>query len=174
MSFLSMWLAMTAAMMVPSLASTVWRYATTRPRSPIFATMRGNGEARAPSRTASRGAKARQEARLSRVFHCLADPARRKILALLRESGELQVGVVGQAFAMTQNGVSKHVKVLERAGLVRRRIEGRVHWISVDWSALQAAYEFLHAYHHFWSTRLDALVDYTQINDRAQKATRHE
>ena len=56
--------------------------------------------------------KAREEERLDRVFHSLADPARRKILALLRESGELPVGVIGDAFAMTQNGVSKHVKVL--------------------------------------------------------------
>ena len=102
------------------------------------------------------------------MFHSLADPARRKIIALLRESGELQVGVVGQAFAMTQNGVSKHVKVLEAAGLVRRRVEGRVHWISVNWSALQVAYEFLHAYHHYWSTRLDALVDYTRSQGRAK------
>jgi DNA-binding transcriptional ArsR family regulator len=123
--------------------------------------------------TARRG-KAREEERLSRVFHCLADPARRKIIALLRESGELQIGVIGQAFAMTQNGVSKHVKVLEAAGLVRRRVEGRVHWISVDWAALQVAYEFLHAYHHFWSTRLDALVDYARDQTRARKGTRDE
>src|SRR5437660_2058995 len=122
----------------------------------------------------ARRGNAREEERLSRVFHCLADPARRKIIALLRESGELQIGVIGQAFAMTQNGVSKHVKVLEAAGLVRRRIEGRVHWISVDWSALQVAYEFLHAHHHFCSTRLDALVDYTHRQSRARKRTRHE
>jgi len=121
-----------------------------------------------------RRGKAREEERLSRVFHCLADPARRKIIALLRESGELPVGVVGQAFDMTLNGVSKHVKVLEAAGLVRRRIEGRVHWISVDWSAMQAAYEFLHAHHHFWSTRLDALVDYTRNQSPAKKRGRNE
>src|SRR5919108_2946514 len=117
----------------------------------------------------ARRGKAGEEERLSRVFHALADPARRKIIALLRESGELPVGVVAEAFAMTLNGVSKHVKVLERAGVVRRRIEGRMHWISVDWSALQAAYEFLHAHHHFWSTRLDALVDYTRDQSRSKK-----
>ena len=117
----------------------------------------------------ARRGKAGEEERLSRVFHALADPARRKIIALLREAGELQIGVVAAAFAMTLNGVSKHVKVLERAGLVRRRIEGRVHWISVDWSALQVAYEFLHAHHHFWSTRLDALVDYARSQSRSKK-----
>jgi DNA-binding transcriptional ArsR family regulator len=111
--------------------------------------------------TSGRG-KARDEQRLDRVFHCLADPARRKILALLREAGELKVGDVGKAFAMTQNGVSKHVKVLEEAGLVTRRIDGRVHWIAVDWASLQPAYEYLHFHHRFWSERLDALVDYAK------------
>ncbi|MGQ0643217.1 MAG: ArsR/SmtB family transcription factor [Gemmatimonadaceae bacterium] len=120
--------------------------------------------------TAQRG-KAAEEQQLSRVFHALADPARRRIIALLRESGELPVGVVAEAFAMTLNGVSKHVKVLERAGVVRRRIEGRMHWISVDWNALQVAYEFLHAHHHFWSTRLDALVDYTRSKTRSKKGS---
>ena len=116
-----------------------------------------------------RRGKAGEEQRLSRVFHALADPARRRIIALLRESGELPVGVVAEAFSMTLNGVSKHVKVLEHAGVVRRRVEGRVHWISVDWNALQAAYEFLHAHHHFWSARLDALVDYTRTKARSKK-----
>ena len=115
-----------------------------------------------------------QEKQLSRVFHCLSDPARRKIIALLRESGELPVGVLGKAFKMTQNGVSKHVKVLESAGVVHRRIEGREHLISVNWSALQIAYEFLHAHHHFWSTRLDALVDYARRQGRGGKRVRHE
>lgn len=114
--------------------------------------------------------EARAEEQLSRVFHCLADPARRKIIGLLRESGELPVGGIGEAFEMTLNGVSKHIKVMERAGLVRRRVEGRVHWISIDWSALQSAYEFLHAHHHFWSRRLDALVDYA----RSQHPSREE
>jgi DNA-binding transcriptional ArsR family regulator len=117
----------------------------------------------------ARRSKAREDERLTRVFQALADPARRKIIALLRESGELPVGVVAEAFAMTLNGVSKHVKVLERAGVVRRRVDGRVHWISVDWRALQVAYEFLHAHHHFWSTRLDALVDYAKTQSRSRK-----
>ncbi len=106
--------------------------------------------------------KVRAEQKLDRVFHCLADPARRKMIALLREAGELTVGQVGKAFSMTQNGVSKHLKVLEDAGLIIRRIDGREHWISVDWSSLQPAYAWLHFHHHFWSERLDALVDYTK------------
>jgi DNA-binding transcriptional ArsR family regulator len=124
---------------------------------------RGKGDA------AGKAGLARTDERLTLVFHALADPARRRIIALLRESGELPVGVVAEAFSMTLNGVSKHVKVLERAGVVRRRIEGRMHWISVNWNALQLAYEFLHAHHHFWSTRLDALVDYTRSRGRSKK-----
>jgi DNA-binding transcriptional ArsR family regulator len=101
------------------------------------------------SRTQRAANKPREDERLNDIFQALGDPVRRKIIALLRESGELPVGVVAEAFAMTLNGVSKHVKVLERAGVVRRRVEGRLHWISVDWGALQVAYEFLHAHHHF-------------------------
>ena len=103
--------------------------------------------------------------KLNRVFHALGDPSRRRIIALLRDSGELKVGDVATAFSMTLNGVSKHLKVLEKAGLVSRRVEGRVHWIRVHWPALQPAYAWLHAHHHFWSERLDALVDYAQLYD---------
>src|SRR5262245_48933294 len=53
-------------------------------------------------------------------------------------------------------------------------IEGRVHWISVDWSALQVAYEFLHAHHHFWSTRLEALVTTRAARAVRKKATHDE
>lgn len=105
------------------------------------------------------------ERQLDRTFHCLADPARRKIVALLREAGELSVGEVGRAFEMTQNGVSKHLEVLEEAGLVARRVAGRVHWISVNWSALQPAYDWLHFHRHYWNERLEALVDYTTRPD---------
>ena len=108
---------------------------------------------------------ARNERKLDRVFHCLSDPARRKILALLREAGELKVSDVGKAFSMTQNGVSKHVKVLEQAELVTRRVEGRVHWIGVNWASLEPAYEWLHFHQHFWSTRVDALVDYVKTTE---------
>lgn len=115
---------------------------------------------------------ARSELQLSRVFHCLGDPARRKIVALLRESGELRVGEIGEAFSMTQNGVSKHLKVLEAANLVLRRVDGRVHWICVNWKGLQPAYAWLHFHHHFWNERLDALVDYAERkppNNRKEK-----
>ena len=100
--------------------------------------------------------------RLDRVFGALADSSRRKIIDLLREAGDLKVGDIATVFSMSLNGVSKHLKVLERAGLVLRRIEGREHWLSVDWEGLQEAYQWLHFFRHFWGGRLDSLVDYLQ------------
>lgn len=100
------------------------------------------------------------EERLSRVLHALSDPSRRHIVGLLREAEELKVTDIADAFSMSLNGVSKHLKVLERAGILERRIEGREHWLRVRWEALQEPYEWLHFYHHFWGGRLDALVDY--------------
>ena len=108
---------------------------------------------------------AAHEEQLNRVFRSLSDPSRRAIIALLREASELKVGDIAAAFDMSLNGVSKHLKVLESAGLVVRRVEGRTHWIRVQWQALQAPYEFLHFYHHFWSERLDALIDYVRDTD---------
>jgi DNA-binding transcriptional ArsR family regulator len=109
--------------------------------------------------------------RLDRVFHALSDASRRKIVELLREAGELKVGDIASSFDMTLNGVSKHLKVLEQAGLIERRIAGREHWLRVDWSALQLGYEWLHFYQQFWGKRLDALVDYvtTQQTKKPKK-----
>jgi DNA-binding transcriptional ArsR family regulator len=109
--------------------------------------------------------KAKEE-QLSLVFHVLSDGTRRQIIELLREAGELKVGDLAQAFSMSLNGVSKHLKVLEKAGLIQRRIEGREHWIRVSWATLQQPYEWLHFYQHFWGERLDALVDYVQAKGK--------
>ena len=103
-----------------------------------------------------------REEEIDRAFAALSDPSRRKIIALLREAGELKVGDIAQAFSMSLNGVSKHLKVLERAGLVLRRVEGREHYFRVRWQGLQGAYGWLHFYRHFWGGRLDSLVNYLE------------
>jgi DNA-binding transcriptional ArsR family regulator len=123
------------------------------------------------SRRSSR-ANPREERRLDLVFHALGDPSRRRIIALLREAGELKVSSVAEAFSMSLNGVSKHLKVLEKAGLVARRVDGREHWIRVNWSALQPAYEYLHFHQHYWSERLDALVDYVTLETQDEPSKR--
>jgi len=74
---------------------------------------------------------------LDRTFGALSDPSRRQIIELLRESGEMKVTDVAEVFSMSLNGVSKHIKVLERAGLIVRRIDGREHWLGINWTRLQ-------------------------------------
>lgn len=115
--------------------------------------------------------KQSDEEQLSQVFRVLADPSRRKIIELLREAGELRVGDIAAAFSMSLNGVSKHLKALEAAGLIERRVVGREHRIRVNWPALQQPYEWLHFYHHYWSARLDALVDYAAKQAKTDKQT---
>lgn len=106
---------------------------------------------------------------LDRVFHALSDPSRRRIVGLLRETNELRVSDIALAFEMSLNGVSKHLKVLEAATLVSRRIDGRNHYLSVNWKALQPAYEFLHFYQHSWNQRLDGLVEYAELQTKRKK-----
>lgn len=100
----------------------------------------------------------KEEAALSAAFQALADPSRRRILSLLRESPELRVGDIAAVFDMSLNGVSKHLKVLEAAGLVQRRREGRTHWLSARWDGLRAPHAWLDHHHHFWEKRLSALA----------------
>lgn len=98
-----------------------------------------------------------EEQRLSRIFRSLADPSRRKIVALLRDAPELRVGDLAAAFEMSLNGVSKHIKQLESAGLVSRRIEGTTHFIRLNPQGVAPVLDWLDVYRHRWRTRLDAL-----------------
>jgi DNA-binding transcriptional ArsR family regulator len=98
-----------------------------------------------------------QAATLDRVFHALADPTRRAMLRKLT-AGEQKIGDLAAPFAMSFAAASKHVKVLERAGLVRRRVQGRAHLCRFEPSALAAATEWLRFYERFWAERLDGLA----------------
>ena len=95
--------------------------------------------------------------RLNRIYAAIADPTRRAILAVLAGGGELNVGSLAGRFPISFNGVSKHVKVLERAGLVRRRVRGREHWLRLRPEPLREATRWLEHYREFWDARLDAL-----------------
>lgn len=94
--------------------------------------------------------------RLDRVYGAIADPTRRAILSALA-GGEARVGDLAAHFPMTFNAVSKHVKVLERAGLVRRRVRGREHLLRLEPQPLRDAAAWLEHYRGFWEQRLDAL-----------------
>src|SRR5207244_13430432 len=91
-----------------------------------------------PRRAASQARPRAHGPQLNRVYAAIADPTRRAILAVLAGGGELNVGSLAGRFHISFNGVSKDVKVLERAGLVRRRVRGRDDWLRVRTEPMRA------------------------------------
>ena len=105
---------------------------------------------------------------LDRVFSALADPTRRAILqALTRRPAT--INEIAQPFAVSLNAISKHVMVLERAGLLRRQIKGRQHHCRIDPRPLHDAHVWLEHYRQFWEQRLDALEVYVAKKFKASK-----
>ncbi len=98
----------------------------------------------------------RRSAALDGVFHALSDPTRRAMLRTLA-AGERHIGELAAPFRMSFAAASKHVRVLEDAGLIRRRREGRRHVCHIETSPLAAAERWLRFYERFWNKRLDAL-----------------
>jgi len=96
------------------------------------------------------------EPRLDAVFFALADPTRRAILARLSQ-GEASVGELAEPFAMSQPAVSKHLKVLERAGLVSRAIDRQRRPARLNAAPMAEAVRFLDGFKTHWDTRLEAL-----------------
>jgi len=101
---------------------------------------------------------------LDQVYDAIADPTRRTILGILAE-GELNVGSLAERFPISLNGVSKHVKVLERAGLVQRTVLGREHRLRLNAEPMREASEWLDHYRAFWTDRLAALETYLLSKD---------
>ena len=97
---------------------------------------------------------------LDGVYGALADASRRSIVWRLAAEGELKVTDLARPSHMSLNAVSKHIKILERAGLVSRRISGRGHWLSLRSEPLAAAYAWIGLYQRFWESRIDALERY--------------
>jgi DNA-binding transcriptional ArsR family regulator len=96
---------------------------------------------------------------LSTTFAALADPTRRAILARLAE-GETSVKELAEPFDMTLPAISKHLKVLERAGLIERRREAQWRPARLDASPLKDVAEWLEQYRHFWEVSFDRLEEY--------------
>ncbi len=104
---------------------------------------------------------AAEEDRLDAVFHALADRTRRSMLARLSE-GPAKVTVLAEPFDMTLPAASKHLRVLERAGLVDRAIDGRVHRCSLNAEPLEDIERWIEHYRSFWEGTLDALARHVQ------------
>jgi DNA-binding transcriptional ArsR family regulator len=113
-----------------------------------------------PPSTTRRPRRTRDD-RLDRVFAALSDRTRRALLARLR-SGSYPIGELAAPFAMSVPAVSKHVRVLERAGLVRRTIDGRIHRCALDARALSDAEQWIETYRVFWTDTLDALARHVE------------
>jgi DNA-binding transcriptional ArsR family regulator len=96
---------------------------------------------------------------LNRTFAALADPTRRAILARLA-SGEASVTELAEPFAMSLPGISKHLKVLERAGLIVRGREAQWRPCRLDPGPLKGAADWLEHYRRFWEESFDRLENY--------------
>ncbi len=95
---------------------------------------------------------------LDRAYGALADPTRRRLLEALR-GGDARLSDLAAPLPMTFAGVSRHVGVLEAAGLVRREVRGREHWFSIEPGGLAEAQQWIAEQTEFWSTRADALAE---------------
>lgn len=98
---------------------------------------------------------------LDRTFAALSDSTRRAILARLAE-GETTVGELARPFRMSRPAISKHLRVLERAGLVQRQREGRVSRCELDAEPMRDAAQWIERYREFWGDRLDSLARYLE------------
>ena len=104
---------------------------------------------------------------LNRTFAALADPTRRRILAHLAR-GDRCVTDLARPHAMSLPAVSKHLRVLEKAGLLRRRRYGRVHEMQLEAKPLKQAAQWVEEYRKFWEGSLDRLAEYLEETNKAQ------
>jgi len=108
---------------------------------------------------------------LDRTFGALADPTRRRILAQLAK-GEERVTFLARPHAMSLAAVSKHLIVLEKAGLVKRRRQGRVHSLTLEAEPMREAQAWIDRYRKFWEGNLDQFEKY--LDKLQTKETKHD
>lgn len=111
------------------------------------------------------------QANLDQTLLALADPTRRAILQRLSR-GEARVTELAQPFDMSLNAVSKHIRILERADLVRRRTAGREHFLSFNRQQLDELATWIETQRAEWNARLDALEALLRAEDEAKSSTR--
>jgi DNA-binding transcriptional ArsR family regulator len=97
-----------------------------------------------------------QTPQLNAVFHALGDATRRQMLQELAD-GKRTVSELAEPYEISLAAASKHIKVLENAGLIRREIRGRTHLCRLEPGPLASAHEWLNFYQRFWTNRLDVL-----------------
>jgi len=100
-------------------------------------------------------------ASLDEIFAALSDPTRRRILDLLARA-ELCVTDLAKPFSISLPAISKHLRVLERAGLIKRERDGRVHRLRLEAKPMRDAAAWIERYRGFWEGQFDALADYLE------------
>jgi DNA-binding transcriptional ArsR family regulator len=113
------------------------------------------------------------EATLDRTFAALADPTRRKLLQRLSR-GETRVTELARPFTMSLAAVSKHLVVLERAGLLQRRKQGREHQLQIQAAPMRDAARWMEEYRAFWEGSLDRLAAYLEDSTTTQTPKQKE
>ena len=115
----------------------------------------------------------KRQSSLTKTLMALGDPTRRAILQRL-SNGETRVTDLADPFAMSLNAVSKHIQVLERARLVRRRRAGREHFLSLNPVSLDEAATWIQEQRAIWTARLDTLENMLRAEDRAAAKARRK
>jgi DNA-binding transcriptional ArsR family regulator len=109
------------------------------------------------------------DAKLDRIFMAMADSTRRQLVRMLAEQ-DRTVSELAEPFQMSLAAVSKHIKVLESAGVIARRVDGRVHTLTLRPEALSGALDWIMIYRNFWQRRLAAMDElFTTVETRPTK-----
>lgn len=108
------------------------------------------------------------QSQLNLVFSALSDPTRRGMLEQLAR-GEANAGTLAQPYSISQPAASKHLRVLEKAGLIHRKRQGREHLIKVDPRPIEAARTWIGVYARFWREQFDAVDAY--LKDAQESST---
>ena len=102
------------------------------------------------------------------VYGAIADPTRRALLLRLADEGERNVTELLKPFSISQPAVSKHLRILREAGLVRSRKEGRLRLYEIEANRLRQVFDWVSHFEQYWDEKLEALGDYL---DKHQKTT---
>ena len=106
---------------------------------------------------------------LNDILTAISHPSRRAIIRRLAESGPTRFTDVAEPFDVTMNAVTKHLKLLERAGLIKRQKRGREVLISFRAEPLREVAEWVHEYERFWNNRLDQFEEYFKNKEKKEK-----
>ena len=107
------------------------------------------------------------ETRLDVLFRALGDQTRRGMLGRLAQ-GELTVSELAEPYDISLAAASKHIQTLERAGLVKRTVRGRIHYCRIDPRPLARADEWLRGYERLWDTRIERLAELLRHPDNSR------